>query len=336
MLLVLGIETSFDDTGVAFYDRQFGLVLSIKSSSFQKGCNYGGIVPLLTALDQMGCLLINLKKLMFERRGRQKDISLLCFTMEPGLTLSLMTGFVVTQLLSYLLNSDVIPTNHITSHVASVKLTKQHLNLPLLSLVISGKTTALYYLPSFQKGLRIKGHQSSSVGEVLDKTARALFHPTTLSQSGGALISKMAHEPTLKFRGIRILEAEKMRFDWEAIRTFFLVCSNTLSFWQRRGGKGGPLKQARSAFILNALGHLSNILGLITKAFLRKLNGCQLVLSGGVSSNSQLKLKIKQQINLNQLLVCPKLIRTDNGAMVAHLGALLNLFSSFQSKQYGL
>jgi N6-L-threonylcarbamoyladenine synthase len=330
-VLVLGIETSFDDTGVAFFDSQFGLVMSVKSSFFQKECNYGGIVPTLTALDQMGHLLSNLKKLMPERKGRQRNISLLCYTAEPGLTLSLMTGFIVTRLMSSLLNSDVIPTNHITSHITSVKLAKQHPNSPLLSLVISGKTTALYYLPAFHKGLRIKGQQGSSVGEVLDKTARALFQPTRSPQSGGALISRLAHEPNPNIRGIRIFRTDKKRLDWETIRTSFLVCGNVLSSCQKeRMLSDGPLSQARSAFILNVIGHLSHILGLITKAFLEKLNGCWLVLSGGVSSNSQLKLKIKQQIRPSRLSVCPKLVRTDNGAMVAHLGVMLSLIGDLR------
>lgn len=191
MTLVLGIETSFDDTGVALYDSQFGLLFSINSSCTQRGCYYGGIVPQLTALEHAKHIASNVRKVITRSHKRQVGVETVSCTNTPGLVLSLTVGISMATTLAFVLGAKIASTKHTKSHIISVELSRSQPQLPFISLVISGKTTALYYIASMVSVLRIKSTKDDSVGEVLDKIARALSQQS--NDVGGLLMSQMTH-----------------------------------------------------------------------------------------------------------------------------------------------
>lgn len=321
MSLILGIESSFDDTAVALLDSQFGLLFSINSPGQRFSHHFGGIVPQLTALDHVGRLLVNLQKSMTENRKRCHSINIVACTSEPGLALSLAVGNNVTSLLTSPFGIPAVRINHIISHVTSVRLAKHHPRLPFVSLVGSGKTTALHFQLNFTESLRLKSLGSGSAGEMLDKIARTLSPKS--DDAGGSLLTRMSHHPILHLRslGLRLNQKEAKCRD---LRTLALLRRNALGAVTNQLGKGVGVRESEMTLANNVVGYLSQILVSMSVTALQKVNSAQLTFSGGVSSSAQVVVKLRQQLSPNQLWVCPRLTRTDNGAMIVNQCRLQN------------
>ncbi|WP_216083003.1 tRNA (adenosine(37)-N6)-threonylcarbamoyltransferase complex transferase subunit TsaD, partial [Candidatus Mycoplasma haematohominis] len=183
--LILGIETSCDDTSVALV-RNNKLLDCIVISSAELQANFGGVVPELAAREHEKYLLPSIRELLARTGVYWREVTHIAYTSQPGLVGCLLVGQVFAKTLSLASNKPLIAVDHIYSHIFSVGLTAP-IKFPFLALVISGKTTALYFVNSFTDIELLEDTADNAIGEVYDKVARELG----LKYPGGAAIDAL-------------------------------------------------------------------------------------------------------------------------------------------------
>lgn len=315
---ILGIETSFDDTGVAVYDSDLGLLVNeLYSQSMHN--QYGGVVPELAARDHVNKLAPLIFSIMENKKISFNTINAIAYTAGPGLTGSLLVGAAVSCSLAYSCDIPVIPINHMEGHLLSPMLTNNIFNFPVVVLLISGKHTQLIFASKFGKYDLLGETLDDAVGEVFDKVAKAL----NLGYPGGSKLSNFAKNgQDGAFRFPRPMKySNDFNFSFSGIKTFTLNLINK---------NFGNIK----VWYDIAYGFEHAIVDVLTykchKA-LQKMGVNKLVIAGGVSANLILIKKMKDMLKLHNgfLYVPDPIFSTDNAAMIAYAGML-----RFKKKKY--
>lgn len=302
--VILGIETTCDDTGIGVLYKN-KIVSNKIISSFEKFKNYGGVVPEIAARSHEENLLPTFVAALKKANINEKDITHIAYANQPGLPGCLHVGKVFAKTLSFTLNVPLIPVNHLYSHIFSASINQNEFQYPALGLVVSGGHTSIYLVNSPIDIILLDETLDDAIGEVYDKVGRALG----LSYPAGPLIDKMFDENLAN--SIKFLSSE-----------------NTHVAFSYSGIKTAVLNYINKNKLTNIINIASSFQFLIINDFIKRVkkhiqnHSVKLIaLGGGVSANSYLR---KQLNNLNLPVLLPQMEFTnDNGAMHSHYANIL-------------
>ncbi|WP_322961494.1 tRNA (adenosine(37)-N6)-threonylcarbamoyltransferase complex transferase subunit TsaD [Mycoplasmopsis cynos] len=299
-MLILGIETSHDDTSLALLED--GKVLDMWTiSQIDIFKEFGGTIPELASREHVKNISIIQK--IIQKKYDLTKISYIAYTKEPGLIGSLQIGFLFANALSISLNKPLIPINHLNGHFLSATITHK-ITFPALCLLVSGGHTQLIYSKGIDDISIIGETLDDAVGEAFDKISSKLG----LGFPGGPIIDKLFNEYNGEFIKLTKPKTEnELDFSFSGLKTQILNIVNQAQMKNQKINK----VQIAASFQRTAVDYLIYK----TKLALDKYNVKTLVLGGGVSAN---KLLRSEFIKLHKNTIIPDLkYSTDNGAMIA-------------------
>jgi len=322
-MLVLGVETSCDETAIALYHSQQGLLASEVYSQIALHKQFGGVVPELASRDHQRKIMILIDSVLLSHRVKIEDIDLYAYTAGPGLSGALLTGAMVATTLAFSQSKPAIAVNHMEGHLLSPMLS-QNINctFPFIALLVSGGHTELIYAKSYRNYQKLGDTLDDAAGETFDKVAVMLG----LDYPGGPEIAKLAAQcehievaDNLKFP-LPMVNRPGLDFSFSGLKTHTL---NVITEFQKKK----PLSLTDKTVIAYAFQNaVVKTLSIKCLRAILKTNCRNLILSGGVASNQQLRQYLPQFIakkadNVN--IMYPELkFCTDNAAMIALAGLM--------------
>ena len=306
MALTLAIETSCDETAVALFDTEKGIIKSLISSQAKLHAPFGGVVPELSAREHVKNIFPLLEELFFDTGLTYGDLDFISFTLTPGLILSLVVGVGVAKAIAHYRSIPLVPVQHLEGHIYSVFLTHE-VEYPFISLIVSGGHTELYLVEGFGRYRFLGGSLDDSVGEAFDKVARMLGFP----YPGGPHIDRLAQrgKPTVSFPTPKV-EGD-FNFSFSGLKTAVL---NFL-----RKNPDYPKEDIAASFQKK----VAEILKDRTLKALKKFKINRLTVVGGVSANSELRRIFRELQDMGIEVYLPEMKYTgDNAAMIAYVGSL--------------
>ncbi len=318
--VVLGIETSCDETGVGIV-RGTTLLANVIASSMDEHARYGGVVPEVAARAHLEALTPTLQKALDEGGITLDEVDAVAVTSGPGLAGALMVGVGAAKALALALDRPLYAVNHLVGHVGADILTDDRLEYPTVALLVSGGHTSLLLVRDLVDDVELLGETiDDAAGEAFDKVARLLGLP----YPGGPQIDRAAEggDPAaIRFpRGLSLpKDMEKHRYDFS-----FSGLKTAVARWverERDAGREVPLADVAASF-REAVADV-----LITKAIAAcaDLGVPRLLLGGGVVANARVRALAAERCAAAgvELRIPPLALCTDNGAMIAALGAQL-------------
>ncbi|UTC24901.1 tRNA (adenosine(37)-N6)-threonylcarbamoyltransferase complex transferase subunit TsaD [Candidatus Comchoanobacter bicostacola] len=303
--IVLGIETSCDETAVAIYSK--GKLLANIIHSQEQHNEYGGVVPELAAREHLTLLPLVLNKALKEARITPDQLTHIACTSGPGLIGALLVGTNFASGFAKGLNIPLIPINHLEAHLAAPFIGEAFPNEPFITLLISGGHTQIILTHQLGQHQLLGETLDDAAGEAFDKTAKILG----LSYPGGPEIEQLAQTTETAYPLPRaLLRRKDCMMSFSGVKTA-----------ARQAYENAP-SEALKAEIANGLQQC------IAEQLYRKLALAldehpvnKLIVSGGVSANSYIRNRLSQS-NVAQVLYPEKEHCTDNAAMIAYLGYL--------------
>jgi N6-L-threonylcarbamoyladenine synthase len=310
--LILGIESSCDETGVALYHTERGLLGHVLHSQIAMHNEYGGVVPELASRDHVRYVLPLIREVITQSQCQLSDIDAIAYTQGPGLSGALLVGAGVACSLAYSLNIPALGIHHLEGHLLSPLLSKPAPDFPFIALLVSGGHTQLMRVDGVGRYILLGETLDDAAGEAFDKSAKLLG----LNYPGGAELSQLAKKGTSgRFKFPRpMLHSGDLNFSFSGLKTAVLTASkqNVLDEQTR-----ADIACAAQEAIVDAL---------TTKAMtaLKQSGLKQLVVAGGVGANQLLRKQLSISAkNIGCQVFYPDLeFCTDNGAMIAFAGAL--------------
>lgn len=312
---VLGIETSCDETAVALYDSEQGLLAHRLFSQVAVHADYGGVVPELASRDHVRKLAPMIKNLLAETGHSGKTIHGVAYTAGPGLIGALLVGACVGRALAYAWQVPAIGVHHMEGHLLAPLLEANPPAFPFVALLVSGGHTQLVRVQAIGEYELLGESLDDAAGEAFDKAAKML----DLDYPGGPQIARLAQRGNPnRFHFPRpMTNRQGLDFSFSGLKTFTL---NTVA--EHAGANGLP-DDATCADIACAFERA--VVDTLVIKCKRALEHCQLktlVIAGGVSANQQLRSHLQQALAKIQAKVFyarPEFC-TDNGAMIAYAG----------------
>ena len=314
-MLVLGIETSCDETGIALYSDESGGVLLAHALYSQVAMHeeYGGVVPELASRDHIRRVVPLLRKVLADGQRSLAQLDAVAYTQGPGLAGALLVGAAFAEALATALAVPVIPINHLEGHLLSPLLSSTPPSFPFVALLVSGGHTQLMRVTGVGDYQLLGETLDDAAGEAFDKTAKLLG----LGYPGGPALSALAEKGRSGVIKLPrpLLKSADLDFSFSGLKTAVML----------RVRESTSTDEQRKADI--ARGFQEAIVEVLVSKALRAVETCglkQLVVAGGVGANRQLRRELdlaaaKRDISVYypDLALC-----TDNGAMIALAGAL--------------
>jgi N6-L-threonylcarbamoyladenine synthase len=300
--LVLGVETSCDDTGVALVDPEGSVIASCVASQVALHNNYGGIYPELASRAHIEKILPTVQTVLSESGVGPRDLAAIGVTRGPGLIGSLLVGLNTACGLGHGWGVPVVGVNHLRGHLRSADLEKSRVTFPAIVLLVSGGHTLLARLESTSDIRLIGSTVDDSVGEAYDKVARMLG----LGYPGGPIIDRLAPSGTPAVRFPRPMLRQGLDFSFSGLKSHverYLV----------KTPDARPADVA-AAFVEACL----DVLISKCRAALVEYPASCLVVVGGVAASPQLRAAAGELCNELGVELCLPPLRwsTDNGAMI--------------------
>ncbi|MDG5499795.1 tRNA (adenosine(37)-N6)-threonylcarbamoyltransferase complex transferase subunit TsaD [Marinobacter sp. BGYM27] len=313
-MLVLGIETSCDETGVALFDSERGLLSDALYSQIEVHADYGGVVPELASRDHVRKLLPLCDEVLAEAGCGRLDLDAIAYTAGPGLIGALMVGGSVAHALALALDIPVLGVHHMEGHLLAPMLEDNPPAFPFVALLVSGGHTQLVRVDGIGQYDLLGESVDDAAGEAFDKAAKMLG----LDYPGGPGIARLAGQGAPgRYRFPRpMTDRPGLDFSFSGLKTFTL---NTVNAARAEG----DLNDQTRADI--ALAFEVAVVETLTIKCRRALeaSGCsRLVVAGGVSANQRLRgalEKMVRKLNAGVFYARPEFC-TDNGAMIAYAG----------------
>lgn len=301
--LVLGIETSCDDTSVALVDQQ-GKVTAIETvSQYEVHSEFGGVYPELASRAHLEAILPLIERVMTKAKVTSSDLQAIGVTRGPGLMGSLLVGLSTAQALGMAWKIPTYGINHLRGHIRSVDLEKKRLTYPALILLVSGGHTLLAYLKDQHSYKLIGTTRDDSVGECYDKVARTLG----LGMPGGPAIDLMANIGTACIKFPRPMIKSGYEFSFSGLKSSV-----------------GRYVEMHTEFNVNdvAASFVESCLDVLSTKVLRavqEMKPVTLAVVGGVAASSQLRARMLDLTEKSNITLClpPQEWATDNAAMIA-------------------
>lgn len=310
---VLGIETSCDETGVAIYDSEHGLLAEALYSQIALHQVYGGVVPELASRDHVRKLLPLVQQVMREAGCSAAQLDGVAFTSGPGLIGALMVGACFGRSLAYAWGVPAIGVHHMEAHLLAPMLEAEPPALPLVALLVSGGHTQLVRVDGVGLYTLLGESLDDAAGEAFDKCAKMLGLP----YPGGPHLAALAETGVARFDLPRpMVNRPGLDFSFSGLKTavLTLVRAHTVD---------GALEPSVRADI--AASFEAAVVETLMIKCLRALQQCglkTLVLAGGVSANHALRQRLDNElaaIGARAFYARPEFC-TDNGAMIAYAG----------------
>ncbi|MDM1247429.1 tRNA (adenosine(37)-N6)-threonylcarbamoyltransferase complex transferase subunit TsaD [Acinetobacter sp. R933-2] len=312
-MIVLGLETSCDETGLALYDSEVGLRGQVLYSQIKLHAEYGGVVPELASRDHVRKLIPLINQLLEQSDVKKSEIDAIAYTRGPGLMGALMTGALFGRTLAFALNKPAIGVHHMEGHMLAPLLSAQPPKFPFVALLVSGGHTQLMAAHSIGEYEILGESIDDAAGEAFDKVAKMLKLP----YPGGPNISKLAEQGNKDaFAFPRPMLHQGLEFSFSGLKTAVSVQLKKLETELEQG-------ENRDADI--AASFQEALVDTLVKKSVKALKQTglkTLVIAGGVSANNRLRerleadlAKIKATVYYAEPALC-----TDNGAMIAFAG----------------
>ena len=316
-MLILGIETSCDDTGIAIVEVaptkvgvMFNILSNTISSQIKVHQKYGGIVPNLAAREHLRNIEPCLKQAFKQAKVKPEQIDLIAATIGPGLIPSLLIGVHFAKTLAYKWQKPIVGVNHIEAHILAILLKNKKIKFPAIALVVSGGHTQLILMSDIGKYKILGETRDDAAGECFDKVAKLLG----LGYPGGPEISKQAEE--CKKSNIDLprpmINHKNYDFSFSGLKTAVLYKTKDM----------GSLAPHISALCKETQQAIIDVLMEKTLRAAKEYKAKTIILSGGVAANEELRnqLNVKCKLLNVNFLVPTKNLCTDNGAMIAVAG----------------
>lgn len=307
-MLVLGLETSCDETGLALFDSERGLLGQVLYSQIQLHAEYGGVVPELASRDHVRKLIPLLQELLQQTDTSKQQIDAIAYTRGPGLMGALMTGALFGRSLAYALNIPAIGVHHMEGHLLAPLLAEHPPQFPFVALLVSGGHTQLMAAYGIGQYELLGESIDDAAGEAFDKVAKLLGLP----YPGGPNIAKLALQGNPKaFDLPRPLMHQALNFSFSGMKTAVLTHYNKVKGQGREADLAASFQEA--------------MVDTLVKKAIRALKHTglkQLVIAGGVSANQLLRERLEAELKKHQAQVyyAEPALCTDNGAMIAFAG----------------
>lgn len=310
---VLGIETSCDETGVAIYDSEQGLLAHTLYSQVEMHAEYGGVVPELASRDHVRKILPLIEQALKEAGCSLKNIDGIAYTAGPGLIGALLAGASVARSMAYALGIPAMTTHHMEGHLLAPMLSEPKPQWPFLALLVSGGHTQLLGVKTMGDYQLLGESIDDAVGEAFDKTAKMMGLP----YPGGPELAKLAAKgDETRFIFPRpMTNRPGLEFSFSGLKTFAL---NTFS--KHKGVDDDEQLKADVACAFQKA--VVDVLTIKVKRALEQTGMKRLVIAGGVGANvalrealSELMQSIGGEVFYPAFEFC-----TDNGAMIAYAG----------------
>ncbi|MDO8281472.1 MAG: tRNA (adenosine(37)-N6)-threonylcarbamoyltransferase complex transferase subunit TsaD [Thermodesulfovibrionia bacterium] len=306
-MLILGIDTSCDDTSASVVEDGSIIVSNVVSNQNDIHQKYGGIVPELASRRHIEMIWPVVDEAMNNASVNFHDISAIAVCNGPGLIGSLLVGVCFAKSLSYVNDLPLIAVNHLEGHISSVFLDNPKPDFPFIALVVSGGHTSIYRVDGFGKYREVSRTRDDAAGEAFDKVAKLLG----LGYPGGPLIEKLASKGdsgSISFP--RHILPDSLDFSYSGLKTAVLnhIKENPES---KKEDIAAGFQSAAIEMLINKTLKAAKNEGIKSVA-----------LSGGVSANSFLRNKIKERGGSEgiDVYLSSMELSTDNAAMIAAAG----------------
>lgn len=312
MKLILGIESSCDETGIALYHTEHGLLAHTLHSQIALHNEYGGVVPELASRDHVRHALPLLRNALQQADCTVRDIDAVAYTQGPGLSGALLVGTSIACALAYTLQLPTLGVHHLEGHLLSPLLSDPAPEFPFVALLVSGGHTQLMRVDGVGRYALLGESLDDAAGEAFDKSAKLLG----LDYPGGALLSKLAQNGTPgRFKLPRpMLHSGDLDFSFSGLKTAVLLAVQ----------QNPDDPQTRADIAHAAQEAIVDVLVGKAQSALQQTGLNQLVVAGGVGANRLLRDRLNASIEKRGGKVFyPDLeFCTDNGAMIAFAGAM--------------
>ena len=308
---VLGIETSCDETGVAIYDSEQGLMSHALYSQVKIHAEYGGVVPELASRDHVRKVTPLIRQVIEESGSGKGDIDGIAFTKGPGLMGALLVGAATASSLAWAWKVPAIGIHHLEGHLLAPMLEEgTEVEFPFIALLVSGGHTMLIEVDELGIYKLLGESLDDAVGEAFDKTAKLLG----LGYPGGPVLAKLAEEGAPnRFKFPRpMTNRPGLDFSFSGLKTFAITTV------QENG-----LEQQTKADVAHAFQEaVVDTMAIKCRRAIEQRGIKRLIVAGGVGANKRLRERLKEEMDrLGAELFFPSMqFCTDNGAMIAYAG----------------
>jgi N6-L-threonylcarbamoyladenine synthase len=305
-MIILGIESSCDETSIAVLKDGKEILSNKISSQIAIHKEYGGVVPEIASRQHIKNIAAILDETLTEAQITLDDVDYIAVTYAPGLIGALLVGVSFAKGLSYAHNIPIIPVHHIKGHIYANFL-EHDIKLPCIALVVSGGHTNIVFMGEDHKFVNLGGTLDDAVGESCDKVARVLG----IGYPGGPVIDRMYYEGDRDFLQIPEPKVGEYDFSFSGIKTAVINFVNKMKM------KGEDFKQEDLA--ASFLGKVVDILCKKTLKAAKDKNVKTIILAGGVAANSLLRSQLTEEAKkLGISVYYPSMkLCTDNAAMIA-------------------
>lgn len=308
---VLGIETSCDETGVAVYDDQQGLMADLLYSQTHLHAEYGGVVPELASRDHIRKTLPMIDEALAQSHSSRADIDAIAYTAGPGLVGALLVGASIAKSLAFAWQIPAIGVHHMEGHLLAPMLGKERPDYPFLALLVSGGHTQLMHCQGLGQYELLGESLDDAAGEAFDKVAKMLG----LAYPGGPAIEALARLGQAdRFRFPRpMTDRPGLDFSFSGLKTFTM---NTLK------NIAAPSDQDKADIALAFQTAVCATIRIKCRRAAEQTGLNQMVIAGGVSANQALRqtLQLMTRETGCQVFYPALKLCTDNGAMIAYAG----------------
>jgi N6-L-threonylcarbamoyladenine synthase len=323
-MLVLGIESSCDETAAALVENGHVVLSNIIASQVKTHRSFGGVVPELASREHLRNIGYVVRQAFLDAGKTQDDIDGIAVTQGPGLIGSLLVGVSFAKAMAFSIKKPLVPVNHIEGHIFSAFIENPQIEFPLLALVVSGGHTSLIYSPEPGKYQSIGRARDDAAGEALDKLAKFLG----LGYPGGPIIDRLSQkgDPRRFSFSIPKISDGSLDFSFSGFKTAALRHIQQTGIKPRRpGAKASKVILDLVASYQQSI--IDTLLRQTQKAVLR-LKPRSVLLVGGVACNELLRKTIKTAFEDErpdnafpiQVYYPSPVFTTDNAAMIAAAG----------------
>jgi N6-L-threonylcarbamoyladenine synthase len=312
-MLILGIETSCDETAAAVVAEGRRILGSVVATQFELHARYGGVVPEIAARRHQENILPVLQGALDQAGVTLKDLDGLAVTQGPGLIGALVIGMAVGKALALALRRPLVGVHHLEAHIASIFLTEAPPAFPFVALVVSGGHTNLYHVKSFQDMALISRSRDDAAGEAFDKVAKLMG----LGYPGGVVIEALATRGNPRAYALPRprIPAEPLTFSFSGLKTAVAYLLKKQPDILTHDGTRADLAASFQEAVVESLASRAWLA-------LEAANSWRLLVCGGVAANGRLRRALAAQAQATgvELFLPPLSLCTDNAAMVAALG----------------
>jgi len=307
---ILGIETSCDETGIAIYDDEKGIMAHRLYSQIAVHADYGGVVPELASRDHVRKTIPLIKEVLKDANLTAKDLDGVAYTAGPGLVGALLVGCSIGRSLAYGWDIPAVPVHHMEGHLLAPMLEDNIPEFPFVALLVSGGHTMLVRVDGIGEYELLGESVDDAAGEAFDKTAKLLG----LDYPGGPVLAKMAESGVPgRFKLPRPMTNKPgLDFSFSGLKTAAAVCIR----------KEDDSAQTKADVAYAFQEAVVDTLAIKCRRALEQCKLKRLVVAGGVSANSALRIKLEAiTAKLGGEVFYPRPeFCTDNGAMIAYAG----------------